>query len=206
MLSVGLKIGNSLNSSGRWTPALQECCRASGRCCCLCRRNKPGAFPQKFSEISTCSVWDELLGLCCWKTSVLQLRVGTAKSTDWGGFWGKKKKTFRNHLFVYKFMERLRNLSPCEARSSRMGSSEGISNEKVSVKMLKIPIFSDSWCRGGCTLCSQLRNLTPRFLNKTRKFWICCCFSAALLWDVGLLEELSLVQKFPVLFFASVGL
>lgn len=63
MLSVGLKIGNSLNSSGRWTPALQEHCRASGGCCCLCRRKKPGAFPQQFNEISTVSAWDELLGL-----------------------------------------------------------------------------------------------------------------------------------------------
>lgn len=56
------------------------------------------------------------------------------------------------------------------------------------------------------SVCSELSNLTQTFLDKTHQFWICCCISRALLWDVGLLEKLSPVQKFPVLFFASVGL
>lgn len=147
MLSVGLKIGNSLNSSGRWTPALQECCRASGGCCCLSRKINQVLFHR--NSVKSPLFW---VG---WVTGALLLQNLCSAAESWsskvdrlGRIWEKRHSGI---IFLAINLWRDWGISH---RNNRMASSacKGISSWKVSVEILKIPIFSESCCRGGCTL------------------------------------------------------
>lgn len=167
VLSVGLKIGNPLNSSGRWTPALQERCRASGGCCCLCRRNKPGAFPQKFREISPVQCGMSYWGFAAGKPLFLSWEL-EQQSRQIGEDLGKKRHSGSIFLSINLWRDWDSSVWSQEQRDGRQClQGEGISNWKVSVKILKIPIFSESWCRGGCTL-----SLFPAEEFNTELFWI----------------------------------